>query len=193
MLKFVKVNIENPAALHFIMQDDLFFLNTDKNLYANKVVADETSVAETVIIAPVAISPVVEIAAVEKPVEFKYHGKNNRNFLILVHYPTLEFIHETHLTALENILKRKGFEIDDVAIVNTAKHDVIKLEPLSAYFKPQKMLVLGNSALPKEIQQLALNVPEQVAGFAALYSFSFDEMMDNNDYKKAFWEQMKGL
>jgi hypothetical protein len=187
------VNIENPAALHFIMQDDLFFLNTDKNLYANKVVADETSVTETVITAPAAISPVVEIAAVEKPVEFKYHGKNNRNFLILVHYPTLEFIHETHLTALENILKRKGFEIDDVAIVNTAKHDVIKLETLSAYFKPQKMLVLGNSALPKEIQQLALNVPEQVAGFAALYSFSFDEMMDNNDYKKAFWEQMKGL
>jgi hypothetical protein len=181
------VNIENPAALHFIMQDDLFFLNTDKNLYNNKVVADETPVAETVITAPVAI------AAFEKPLEFKYHGKNNKNFLVLVHYPALEFIHETHLTALENILKRKGFEIDDVAIFNTAKHDGVNLETLSAYFKPQKMLVLGKNALPQGVQSLALNVPQQVSGFAALYSFSFDEMMDNNDYKKAFWEQMKGL
>ncbi len=175
------------------MQDDLFFLNTDKNLYANKVIADEIPVAETVITAPVAISPVVEIAAIEKLDEFKYHGKNNRNFLILVHYPTLEFIHETHLTALENILKRKGFEIDDVAIFNTAKHDGVNLETLSAYFKPQKMLVLGKNALPQGISPLALNLPQQITGFATLYSFSFDEMMDNNDYKKAFWEQMKGL
>lgn len=187
------MNIENPAALHFIMQDDLFFLNTDKNLYNNKLVADETPVAEAVITAPVVISPVVEIAVVEKPVEFKYHGKNKKNFLVLVHYPTLEFIHETHLTALENILKRKGFEIDDVAIVNLAKQEAVSFENLTNYFKPQKMLILGKNAQPQGIQPLELNVPQQAAGLATLYSFSFDEMMDNNDYKKAFWEQMKGL
>ncbi|SDT65759.1 hypothetical protein SAMN05216490_4652 [Mucilaginibacter mallensis] len=187
------MNIENPAALHFIMQDDLFFLNSDKNLYNNKVVADEVPVAQAVSVPPVAIAPVVEIAASEKPVEFKYHGKNNKNFLVLVHYPALEFIHETHLIALDNILKRKGFELQDVAIFNIAKYDAVNLETLTTYFKPQKMLILGKSALPQGIVPLALNVPQQVAGFAALYSFSFDEMMDNNDYKKAFWEQMKGL
>jgi hypothetical protein len=187
------VNIENPAALHFIMQDDLFFLNADKNLYHNKVIAAGVPVAETVITAPVAINPVTEATVVEKPVEFKYHGKNNKNFLVLVHYPALEFIHETHLTALENILKRKGFELADVAIVNLAKHDAVNFDSLATYFKPQKMLILGKNAQPQGIQQLALNVPQQVAGLAALYSFSFDEMMDNNDYKKAFWEQMKGL
>ena len=193
MLKFVKVNIENPAALHFIMQDDLFFLNADKNLYHNKVIAADMPVAETVITTPVAVSPVVEVTVVEKPVEFKYHGKNNKNLLVLVHYPTLEFIHETHLTALENILKRKGFELADVAIVNLAKHDAVNFDDLTNYFKPQKLLILGKNALPQGIQPLALNVPQQVTGLATLYSFSFDEMMDNNDYKKAFWEQMKGL
>ena len=193
MLKFVKVNIENPAALHFIMQDDLFFLNADKNLYHNKVITVEVPVVETVITAPGTVSPVVEDTVVDKPVDFKYHGKNNKNFLVLVHYPTLEFIHETHLTALENILKRKGFEIADVAIVNLAKHDAVNIDELTNYFKPQKLLILGKNAQPQGIQPLALNVPQQVASLATLYSFSFDEMMDNNDYKKAFWEQMKGL
>lgn len=187
------MNIENPAALHFIMQDDLFFLNTDKNLYNNKVVAATSPDNEVVDTPAVIVSQVIEKAMVEKPVEFTYHGKNKKNFLVLVHYPTLEFIHETHLTALENILKRKGFEVDDVAIVNTAKHDSANIELLTTYFKPQKMLVLGKSALPQGLQPMALNVPQQVTGFATLYSFSFDEMMDNNDYKKAFWEQMKGL
>jgi hypothetical protein len=191
------VNIENPAALHFIMQDDLFFLNADKNLYQNKVIAAVPEVVAVEIAASIAEAPVaeivVEVAVIEKPIEFKYMGKKRKGFLVLVHYPELEFIKPTHLTALENILKRKGYEIDDVAIFNTAKHADANFEAITAYFKPQKMLVLGKNALPLGISPLALNVPQQLAGFAALYSFSFDEMMDNNDHKKAFWEQMKGL
>jgi hypothetical protein len=187
------VNIENPAALHFIMQDDLFFLNADKNLYENKVIDAVPEVVAAEIVAPIAVAPVAEVAVVEKPVELKYMGKKLKDFLVLVHYPELEFIHATHLTALENILKRKGYEIDDVAIFNTAKHATANFEAITAYFKPQKMLVLGKNALPQGISPLVLNVPQHLAGFAALYSFSFDEMMDNNDHKKAFWEQMKGL
>jgi hypothetical protein len=191
------VNIENPAALHFIMQDDLFFLNTDKKLYENKVITAAPEVTPVENTPPIAEAPVIEIVAevavVEQPMEFKYMGKKRKDFLVLVHYPELEFIHATHLTALENILKRKGYEIDDVAIFNTAKHATANFEAITAYFKPQKMLVLGKNALPQGISPLVLNVPQQLAGFAALYSFSFDEMMDNNDHKKAFWEQMKGL
>ena len=191
------MNIENPAALHFIMQDDLFFLNRDKSLYENKVIAavPEVALVENTppITAVAAVEVVAEIAVVEKPVEFNYMGKKRKDFLVLVHYPELDFIHNTHLTALENILKRKGYEIDDVAIFNIAKHDGINFEAITAYFKPQKMLILGKNALPQGVSPLALNIPQQLAGFTALYSFSFDEMMDNNDYKKAFWEQMKGL
>src|SRR6202000_828233 len=111
------------------MQDDLFFLNRDKSLYENKVIAAVPEVAPVENTPPItavtAVEVVAEIAVVEKPVEFNYMGKKGKDFLLLVHYPELYFIHNTHLTALENILKRKGYEIDDVAIFNIAKHDGI--------------------------------------------------------------------
>jgi hypothetical protein len=33
----------------------------------------------------------------------------------------------------------------------------------------------------------------QLNGCNTLFTFSFDEMMNSNDNKKAFWEQMKQL
>jgi hypothetical protein len=180
-LKFVKVDIENPVALHFIMQDDLFFLDEDRKAYADT----EISVSEPVeTVAPA--EPVLET----KAVEFTFMGKKG-GMLILVHYPALEFIHDAHLTALENILKRKDIAVGDVAILNMAKHSSAAFEDLINYFGSKKILLLGKQALPAGAAPLELNAPQQLADSIALYSFSFDEMMDNPDYKKAFWEQMK--
>ena len=182
-LKFVKVDIENPVALHFIMQDDLFFLDEDRKAYADTKI----SVAEPVR-AMASAEPVLEA----KAVEFAFMGKKG-GMLILVHYPALEFIHDAHLTALENILKRKEIAINDVAILNMAKHSDANFEALTNYFGAKKILLLGKQALPIGIATLQLNTPQQLADRTALFSFSFDEMMDSPDNKKAFWEQMKLL
>jgi hypothetical protein len=168
------MKIESPIALNFIMQEELYFLNKDKNLYNN---------------APAMPAPVAAVV----PDEFSFRGSKKGNFLILVHYHDQEFIAEAHLTALDNILKRKGFETDGVAILNMAKHNHADFESISAYFHPKKILFLGENALPKGIAPLQLNQPRQLDGCEVLYSFSFDEMMDSNDHKKAFWEQMKLL
>jgi DNA polymerase III psi subunit len=61
------------------------------------------------------------------------------------------------------------------------------------FFKPKKLLMLGKSSLPEDIELLTLNKPQQLNNCHTLFSFSFDEMMDNNENKKAFWEQMKQL
>ena len=186
------MNVENPIALHFILQDELYLLNNDKSLYSSihRPVIDE--LIETI----VEITPVdetVEVVAVETPLTFNPLGAGKTNFLILVHYPEHEFIAEAHLTALENILKRKGLAMDDVAIVNMARHSEARFEFINRHFKPEKILVLGGNALPAGIGAIELNIPLQMAGSTALYSFSFDEMMDSNELKKAFWEQMKNL
>jgi len=186
------VNVENPIALHFILQDELYLLNNDKSLYSsiNTPVIDEA--IETIVeVAPAAET--VEVIAVETPLTFKHLGAGKTSFLILVHYPELEFIAEAHLSALENILKRKGLAMDDVAIVNMAKHSEVGFEHINRHFKPEKILVLGDKALPTGIGAIGLNLPLQLAGSTALYSFSFDEMMDSNELKKAFWDQMKNL
>ena len=175
------MDIENPVALHFIMQDDLFFLDEDRKAYADTEIVVSEPVKEALL-----AEPVLEA----KAIEFTFMGKKG-GMLILVHYPALEFIHDAHLTALENILKRKDIIVGDVAILNMAKHSDAGFEDLINYFGAKKILLLGKQALPTGIAPLQLNAPKQLAASMALFSFSFDEMMDSPENKKAFWEQMK--
>ena len=163
---------ETPAALRFILQDDIYQLQNDKTY------TDEKSP-----------EPVVETAAVK----LNYLGKYKKAFLVMVYYPGHEFIADAHLTALENILKRKDYAIDDVAIVNMATAAITNLDELLAYFNPQKLLLLGKDALSANMEALMLNEPKQVEGCMVLYSFSFNDMMDSTENKKAFWDQMKNF
>ncbi|MDB5150038.1 MAG: hypothetical protein JWQ57_4058 [Mucilaginibacter sp.] len=167
------MNIENPAAFSFIMQDEIYLLNKDKMEYSK----------------PPATEPIITTPELS----FNYLGGNKKNFLVVVHYPELEFIAESHLTALENILKRLEFSMDDIAILNKAKYNDVTFAGLADFFQPGKLLLLGSNALPADIETLASNQPKQINSCTVLLSFSFDEMMDNQDYKKAFWEQMKKL
>jgi hypothetical protein len=165
------MKIENTAALRFILQDDIYLLPDDK------IYADKTPVE------PVTETPEVKL---------NYLGGYKKGFLVVVHYPGHQFIDDGHLTALENILKRKEYTIDDVAIVNIATLTVDAAQVL-AHFNPQKLLVLGKNAMPQNMQQLPLNELQQLENYTVLYSFSFDEMMDNNAHKKVFWDEMKNL
>jgi len=186
------MRIENPAALRFIIDDDLYLLNKDKQAAAlapSKPITIET---------PPPIS--LETLSTQKPanaetavVEFKYMGSNKKNFLIMVHYADKEFMDDAHLTALENILKRMELYMDDVAILNIANHAAITLEEATNYFSPEKILLMGQKALPQNMAAPMLNQPEQLENSRTLYSFSFDEMMSSNENKRVFWEQMKTL
>jgi len=175
------MKLENPAAFSFLLQDDIYLLNADKLAYsetkAEQVVEIETTVVE------------IETP----PVKFNYLGGHKKNFLVMVHYADKEFIDDNHLNALENIFKRLGLSLDDVAIFNRANYSTYNFEKLTDYFKPQKLLLLGKLSLPEGIGTVTLNKLQKLNNFPALYSFSFDEMMDSNENKKAFWEQMKQL
>ena len=179
------MKIENPAALRFIMQDEIYLLNKDKMLYQ----ADEAPL--TIETPQTAGTSVI----IEKtlPVSFNYLGGHKKSFLVIVHYTEHEFIEEKHLTALEAIFKRLEFSLDDIAILNRANYTDAPFEHLMDYFKPQKLLLLGQKSLPTDMETLTLNVPKRLDNCNALFSFSFDEMMDSTDNKKAFWEQMKQL
>src|SRR3954468_15501596 len=109
------MKIETPAALRYIMQDDIFLLPADK-----------VKPAETI----------VEVAVKTPDVVFKYLGENKKGFLILVHYTGHEFIADTHLTALQSILSRKEYNLDDIAILNRANYTNTDFEQLTTYFNP---------------------------------------------------------
>ena len=185
------MTVENPMAYSFIMQDDIYLLNADKEQYSQpQEVAAPSAVAEPEpIYAPVAPAPVIA----PEPVSFKYLGGNKKGFLVITHYPEHDFMHDKHLAALESTLTRLGFNRDDIAIVNRVHYTDAYFDVLAAFFSPKKLLILGKQAIPAKMEALELNKLKQSGSLTALLTFSFDEMMDSVEHKKAFWEQMKQL
>ncbi|WP_214073729.1 hypothetical protein [Mucilaginibacter sp. dw_454] len=206
---------ENPAALKYIFQDEIYILPNEKT-FAPPIAGSVPLIEPAEVIEPVpvveepapitvaqvdseSVKPEAEILQPEpqtpppatKP--FNYLGANKKSFLIFTHYTGHDFMDQEHLTALQNILKRKEVELDDVAILNIAKIEINKWGDIYRFFAPKKVLVLGKNAIPAGLNVPELNQLKQAPAASLLYSFSFDEMMSSTDNKKAFWEQMKNL
>lgn len=164
------MKVEDPAAFRFIINEDIYLLPHDKELQSKKVVKEAESV----------------------PFSFNYEGKNKKKFLILTYYPDHEAIYAVHFTALEAILARKGYQADDVAILNVAKN-VADIKVITGHFAPEKLLILGEKAIPEGMQPPDFNRLQLVADCNTLLSFCFEDMMESTDSKRAFWEQMKNL
>ncbi|MFD0751922.1 hypothetical protein ACFQZS_17345 [Mucilaginibacter calamicampi] len=164
------MKVEDPAAFRFIINEDIYLLPHDKEVESKKVVKEAESV----------------------PFSFNYEGKNRKKFLILTHYPDHEAIYAVHFTALEAILSRKGYQTDDVAILNMARNDA-DINTLTNHFSPEKLLILGHKAIPVGMEEPQFNHSQAIGGRNTLLSFCFDDMMENTDNKRAFWEQMKNL
>jgi hypothetical protein len=185
------MNVENPIAFSFILQDDIYLLEADKTSYT----APAPIVATNTIAEPeplYAVTPGAEIVAEKQElVAFKFMGGNKKHYIILTYYPNAEFIDDGHLAALQSTLGRLNTSADDVAIVNLANYPDTSVELLRTFFNPQKLLFLGKDSVPARAVNIPLNKISHVEGIATLLTFSFDEMMNSVDHKKAFWEQMK--
>ena len=194
---------ENPAALRFILQEDIYLLQSDAiNFQASPVVqvVAETAVPVTIPVVKtnqpeelVAQTPTLTTITETPAPAYNYLGENKKFFLILTHYVNEDFIAAEHLEALQSILKRKEYDIADIAIFNIAKaagHGIIEL---ISHFKPEKLLILGGAAVPTGMGVPPLNQPKKMKNGVLLHSFSFDEMMSSTENKKAFWDQMKNF
>ncbi len=167
------MKIDNPIAYPYFIGNEVYILASEKEALKNNV-SEISEVSEAVI-------------------SFNYQGNNKKNFLVITNYPDQDFIAPNHTTALENTLKRLGFEMDDLAILNSANYPKIVFNELLKFFNPTRILILGNSAMPEIETAIPFNKCFRYQNIHILLTFSFNEMMDNTDDKKLFWEQMKQL
>lgn len=184
MLNFVKVGqygvriifmpAESPATYSYLFQEELYLLDKDRAAYSS----------------PVNV-PAATITAIETPqTVFKYFGANKKQLLVLVHYPDAEYMDIAHRAALDSTLKRLNIDpAEDAALLNMANCNAA-ITALKDYFRPSKILVHGMEALPGGLSP-AFNQLCEIDGCRVLYTHSFRDMMNNNEYKKAFWEQIK--
>jgi hypothetical protein len=185
LLKIVKVKAEIlPGQLTYFLPEELYLFEADKAFYSQPVPPVEE---------PTAVQSAATPIETPAPV-FKYKGSNQKNFLILTHYPGTDFISEVHFAALTSTLGRLNFTTEDTAIVNINHYPDYVWNQLSEYFKPQKLMVLGQAALPDGMPAIPLNeIIELSGGLRALYTFNFEEMMGQKENTKIFWNQIKTL
>lgn len=208
--------IEDPASLRFFMTEHIFLTKNDAEAIVNgelqsadsepvtavhePVVQPQANVLPAVPPTPVAIpsSPAAQpqvtppVVADAGPV-FNYIGKNQKNFLIAFYAGGAGQLAPKHFEALSNTLQRKGLSVDDVAMVDIGAYPNATIAQIGAYFAPARVLILGSQSLLPGWDRLKLNIITQGSKYAALYTYSFDEMMGDKDKVKAFWEQMKNL
>lgn len=192
------MKVENPNAYRFIMPDDIYLLPQDRGLKATTEIPEEVAEtapeAEAIPEVPKPQPPTVAPTPVETPAAtFNYLGGNNKRFLILVKYLDAEFIAPAHLAALESMLTRKGLGLVDVAILNVNNYPTSAIADFNAFFAPQKLLIMGEKALPEGTRRPPVNKIFKSSAGDTLFSVDFEEMMPSNELKKAFWEQMKNL
>ncbi|WP_342647112.1 hypothetical protein [Mucilaginibacter sp. CSA2-8R] len=174
-----------PSQLTYFLSEELYLLKADQDFYSQPTLRVENLTTE----------PPANAAPIETPAPvFKYKGSNQKNFLILTHYPNTEFISEAHLAALTSTLGRLNFMPEDTAIVNINHYPTHTWSELFDYFKPQKLMILGKAALPNGMPALPINeITETADGYRVLYTFGFDEMMGQKENTKIFWNQIKTL
>ncbi|OKS88431.1 hypothetical protein [Mucilaginibacter polytrichastri] len=186
---------ENPALLHYFLQDDLYLLSEDKSVYNGQALQPAITPIEAPVLQAIETPKqqvAIPVAQTPKP-DFKYLGANKKRFLILVNYPADEHMLADHLSKLESTLGRKTLLMDDVAIVNTAHYVHNNHQELVAFFSPEKLLILGAPAIPAGLASPKLNSIEQLDNRLQLFTHSFNEMLADREMAKAFWEQMKNL
>lgn len=166
------MRVEDANALRFIFEDELYLLEEDKKYYTN--------------------APIPEPEIKTPAVEFNYLGGNKKNFLVLVNYTTHDLMPDEHLAALESVLTRKGLNREEIALLNLARN-INDNNAIIEYFKPETILILGKTAVLTAMDEPAFNQIVQQQNFNVLYTFGFDEMMNNVANKRSFWEQVKNL
>lgn len=171
--------VENPLALQYIFTDDVYLLPQDKDLFT--IPANNPNEPD-----------IVQIPSTPA-FTFNYMGGYQQKFLVLVHYPEHETMEPAHLSALESTIKRKELSLDNIAILNLHRYADSEFEALITFFAPKKILILGNSALPRGLTPPPLNQLIKLSDCTTLYTFAFNEMIGNKENTKAFWEQMKAL
>lgn len=213
---------ETPLALRYILPDDVYLLRNEKLDLATaeaaqtpasvtEISAEPTSVTSTpaieqpatpIVAEPVVkitLPPVVEIPAIPQPVvetpapAFKYLGGYGKQFLVMVNYAASEFMDDAHLNALESTLARLNFTRADIAILNLHQHAGKTYAEIREHFKPERTLILGETALPAGLKQPPVNQVIRAGNRSLLYSFSFTDMLGNKDNIRAFWEQVKTI
>ncbi len=179
----------NPLALQYLLTEDLYLVD---EVAGQAPAADQPPVK----VEEAPLKETLPEPAKEQPAEyssFDYLGENNKYVLLLTSDAAQKIMAPKELEALQSILGAKKMEMKDVALVNLHRYPGATFAGLKSFFVCSKVVLFGINPQQIQLPPMASNKITDFQGTKILATFSFAEMMDTLDKKKAFWTEMKGL
>ena len=127
---------------------------------------------------------------------YNYLGNNEKNICILIKEPSAEYILDTTLKQIVDILKACKLELTDVAIFNVEK-EKIKIDDLISTLSPNVILLFDiNSNDIHFTSSLNFNEILIYHGCKILLALSLESLFQENNIdtisrKKELWESLK--
>lgn len=120
----------------------------------------------------------------------KYRGANKKRILFFLDNPSHEyFSHEAEDAFLKTLTALK-LSLDDVALVNYGKCGQESMDEIKKFFNPKVCILLGQEVWNHEY---LLHEVFQQGDITVLNTYTFEEMLTNDEKKRAFWKALKRI
>ncbi len=139
-------------------------------------------------------SPVIPFEKTESSAthsSVKFLGNNSRHITLLVDNRNQPWLPEELFSLLTKILQACGLSMDDVALVNVASLPQKDLSGILEQLATEKLILFGSSFREWTKQRLEKNQINRLEGCPCLFSDSLQELKDNAQLKKAFWQTLQ--
>lgn len=164
----------NPLALSYLLSDDIYQLNDQPapTLTAGQTDGDHQQ----------------EMSSLFS----SYEGGNGRSVLFLHSTSGSESLLPQDKEAFLKILAARGWTINDIALLNISGLSC-KLRQLKDFFACNALVLLGGDPSLIGLKEVKQHATHEYEGLKLLCTYSFDEMHNNNDMKRVFWNEIKKL
>lgn len=181
----------NQAALKMLFTEDIYFIRESVSMpVAQPEVIAEVKMATP--LKPVEESPKPEVKT-SAQTDFEYLGENNKYFLVLIDDKIHTRINPVHQEMLLKVMSAKKLELRDLAILNISRYPDLKFNALKTFFSCSRMLMFGVSPADIGIPPVKANTIGSAGTVKVLATYSLEEMRNDADKKREFWNVMKNF
>lgn len=168
------IHTSDPIALRALMTEALFAVHDVERL--------EIEVSEP-------------MAPTEQNKEaFVFDGSKDKGILFILRYEEYPYFSPDAQDAFVKILEATKIKKEEVALVNLAHPDNPNdFKMIMEYFSPTKIILLGVEPKSLKLPDIAHNSYMRGRVAVVFNTFSFEEMFDNVDKKRAFWGEFKNF
>ena len=176
---------QDPATLQMLFTDDIYLVPEKKvvNSETLPLIKSEEKVE----------SQILPETKVDVPTTFDYQGDNNKYFLVLIDDKIHTRMNPVHLEMLLKVMNAKKLELRDLAILNISRYPDVEFSALKTFFSCSKMVLFGITPSKIGLPPVNINKAETRMGVKMLATYSLEEMRNNADKKREFWNVMKNL